>query len=334
MNPKISIIIPVYNSEKYILECIQSLTEQTYENIEIILVDDGSKDRSPAICDDCANKDTRIKVIHKLNGGTSSARNAGLEVATGEYITFMDNDDYWNRKNCLEQVVVCLNESNADILMHDCFVYWMDNNITIAPSNTCRRSGVVHKTALEALKHIISHGGINRCVWSKIIKTSLIREHGLCFPEGMRNEDTRFVGQLLLYATSYDWFDDSFYVYRKGHESAQTTSGITCKLLKDLKIICVEYINYVIENIKDSEYQKILFAYIAYPYCVWMGQSVMVADRKKILADRKKMKEYSYILKYNIDPSVKKVAFVFKILGFDLTSRLLGYYIKKNNHYT
>ena len=92
--PKISIIVPIYNVERYLMECIDSIRNQTLTDIEIILVDDGSPDNSGAICDDCALKDDRIKVIHKKNGGLSSARNAGLKVAIGEYIGFVDSDDW------------------------------------------------------------------------------------------------------------------------------------------------------------------------------------------------------------------------------------------------
>ena len=92
--PKISIIVPVYNVEQYLAECIESIRNQSLTDIEIILVDDGSPDNSGAICDDYARKDDRIRVIHKKNGGLSSARNAGLEVAIGEYIGFVDSDDW------------------------------------------------------------------------------------------------------------------------------------------------------------------------------------------------------------------------------------------------
>ena len=88
--PKISVIVPVYNVEKYLDNCIKSIVRQTYDNLEILLVDDGSKDNSSALCDEWAIRDNRIKVIHKQNGGASSARNAGLDAATGEYIGFVD----------------------------------------------------------------------------------------------------------------------------------------------------------------------------------------------------------------------------------------------------
>ena len=93
MDEKVSIIVPVYNVEKYLDKCIESIVNQTYRNIEIILVDDGSPDKCPEICNEWAKKDDRIKVIHKENGGLSSARNAALEIAQGDYITFVDSDD-------------------------------------------------------------------------------------------------------------------------------------------------------------------------------------------------------------------------------------------------
>ena len=90
----ISIIIPVYNVEKYLKECVDSVRKQTYKNLEIILIDDGSKDNSGKLCDELAKEDNRIKVIHKENGGLSDARNVGIENATGEYIQFIDSDDF------------------------------------------------------------------------------------------------------------------------------------------------------------------------------------------------------------------------------------------------
>lgn len=109
-SPKITVIIPVYNVEKYLSKCVDSVIEQTYKNLEIILVDDGSPDKSPAICDAYAKKDRRIKVIHKENGGLSSARNAGLDTASGDYVGFVDSDD-WIEPDMYEYMInLCLKE--------------------------------------------------------------------------------------------------------------------------------------------------------------------------------------------------------------------------------
>ncbi len=110
----ISVIIPVFKVEKYLEKCIKSIVNQTIENLEIILVDDGSPDQCPKICDYWASKDSRIKVVHKKNGGLSDARNAGLDIAKGEYISFIDSDD-WVALDMYEIMLKAMKEENADI---------------------------------------------------------------------------------------------------------------------------------------------------------------------------------------------------------------------------
>lgn len=113
--PKVSIIVPIYNVEKYLDRCMQTLINQTLQDIEIIMVDDGSPDNCPKLCDDYAKKDNRIKVIHKKNGGLSDARNAGLNIATGEYVAFIDSDDFTS-KEAYETLYNKAKETNADIV--------------------------------------------------------------------------------------------------------------------------------------------------------------------------------------------------------------------------
>ena len=115
MKEVISVVVPVYNAEKYLAKCVESILAQTYQNLEIILVDDGSTDSSPKMCDDYASKDKRIKVVHKENGGASSARNAGLDVATGHFVAFVDSDDYIE-KNMYELLLSKQREGNYDLV--------------------------------------------------------------------------------------------------------------------------------------------------------------------------------------------------------------------------
>ena len=125
MNERISIIVPVFNVEKYLERCVNSLINQTYKNIEIILVDDGSPDLCPQMCNEYAKKDERIKVLHKKNGGLSDARNAGLDVATGEYIAFVDSDD-WVETDFIETLYKNAKIENADISIIGCTLVWDD----------------------------------------------------------------------------------------------------------------------------------------------------------------------------------------------------------------
>ena len=113
---KISVIIPVYNVEEYLDKCVTSVLNQTYKNLEIILVDDGSPDNCPKMCDEWAKKDKRIKVVHKKNGGLSDARNSGIEVCTGEYIGFVDSDDYID-KQMYKELLKRIESTNSDMVM-------------------------------------------------------------------------------------------------------------------------------------------------------------------------------------------------------------------------
>ena len=114
--PLISVIVPVYNVERYLPRCIESILKQTYTNFELILVDDGTPDRSGIICDRYAEKDSRIRVIHKENGGVSTARNAGIDAAKGEWITFVDSDD-WVSVKYLELLAECLDQNDYDLIV-------------------------------------------------------------------------------------------------------------------------------------------------------------------------------------------------------------------------
>lgn len=139
--PQISVIVPVYNVEKYIDRCIQSILGQTYSDFELILVDDGSPDNAPAMCDEWATKDSRIRVIHKENGGLSSARNAGIQAATGEHLIFIDSDDVIH-PDCLRILMTCIQNTGAEIAMgrftrfheetvaEDCFLPWNGECVT------------------------------------------------------------------------------------------------------------------------------------------------------------------------------------------------------------
>lgn len=324
---KISIIIPVYNSTLYLKQCVESILAQTYHNFEILLVDDGSTDDSPMLCDEYAQKDDRIVTIHKQNGGTSDARNVGLEKASGDYITFMDNDDYWSDPDALCDIIKVISETEPDVVMHANMVYWQDKNRTVNPSSF-DRTLVSGKKRKEAVENLIKAGMLSVTVWTKLVKTSLIREHDLYFKKGIRNEDTDWIARMLICAERFEWYDKPFYVYRKGHETAQTSQKMKYYMVNDLKNIIIEYTQYA-EKYLDQEYRKVFYAYLAYPFAVWMGQAYLIEQNEQIKNDREIMKKYAYLLTYDINPAVRLVHRVYRILGFGLTSRILMLYIKK-----
>ena len=180
-NPLISIIVPVYQAEAYLDECVQSMINQTYQNLEIILVDDGSKDQSPTICDAWAKKDSRIKVIHKPNGGASSARNAGLDVASGDYIGFVDSDDII-AADMYEILLNALESSNVGIAACSPQIMSEDGRLLEKRSIPAKRE-MDAQQALESIFLLQT----DVAMWCKLYAREIFAE--LRFPEGEINEE-------------------------------------------------------------------------------------------------------------------------------------------------
>ena len=179
---KISVIVPVYKVEPYLDKCISSIANQTYTNMEIILVDDGSPDNCPAMCDAWAEKDSRIRVIHKTNGGLSDARNAAMAVATGELMAFVDSDD-WIASDMYEHLYQRLTEDNSDIAACGVQMVWENG----ASSRMLTREGSRVLNQEEAMRAIIEESWLKQPVWYKLYKTELVRD--ILFPKGKYHED-------------------------------------------------------------------------------------------------------------------------------------------------
>ena len=192
MEDLITVVVPIYKVEKYLEKCIDSIIKQTYENLEIILVDDGSPDKCPQICDEYAKKDSRIKVIHKKNGGLSDARNAGIDIAKGEYITFVDSDDYIE-KDYVEVLYDSIKENDSDMAIGSHKVIY--ENGTILNKETGEKSVLDAKTVLE---RILYDENIDLSAWAKLYKTELFEE--IRYPKGRVFEDA---------ATTYKLVDKS-----------------------------------------------------------------------------------------------------------------------------
>lgn len=180
-NPLISIIVPVYKVEPYLDCCIKSIVEQTYSNLEIILVDDGSPDNCGSICDAWAEKDGRIVVIHKENGGLSDARNAGLKIAKGEYIAFVDSDDRI-ASDFLSELLNAINDTGADI--SECAVNYISESGTVTKTRFAA-AGPIDR--IEALRRLILEDGVYQTVWNKLYRREVLG--GIMFEKDKYNED-------------------------------------------------------------------------------------------------------------------------------------------------
>lgn len=323
---KCSIIIPVYNPGKYFDDCVNSVLKQTYKDWELLLVDDGSTDGTEDKCKEYSKNDNRIKYLVSNHGGVAHARNVGISEATGEYLLFMDNDDYWKEETLLQSVVEQINKKKVDIVMYSSVSFWPNGKRTKMVEKV-DISKVYSNNKAEALEYVIKKDILTRAVWTKAIRKTLIDKHNLCFPEGQRNEDVFFTGQLILHAKSFGWCDNATYMYRKGTGVSQTDQRVSDQTIDDLQQICVEYIDYVNNHIELSELRKVYLAYISYPFAVWM-MYIGAIRKDKARTKINMMKEYSYVLDNKINPYIKQVRICNKILGFGFTIRLLNLYYK------
>ncbi len=207
--PLVSVIVPIYKVENYINRCVESIRNQTYRNIEIILVDDGSPDNCPTICDEYAGKDERIKAIHKENGGLSSARNAGIDVSRGDYIVFVDGDDYIHPM-MIETMLKEALKSEADLCI--CGTSWVNEDETAfddAPSSPIKNEVLEGNPKLQLLTRDGYLYYITAC--NKLYKKYLFES--IRFPEGKLHED-EFTAHLFLDASNrVVCIEDKLYFY-------------------------------------------------------------------------------------------------------------------------
>lgn len=207
MNELISVIVPVYNMERYLERCINSVRQQTYENLEIILVDDGSTDNSPQMCDAYAEQDDRIKVVHKQNGGLSDARNAGLAVATGTYIGYVDSDD-WIEPQMYEKLYHACVEQEAQIAICRYAKVYQDGTIKGGTQE------VIPFEREELLRiYICDHAEytIYNSVWSKLFHRELVE--GVLFPVGRNSEDIMYTTKAFCKTSKAVYIDECLYNY-------------------------------------------------------------------------------------------------------------------------
>lgn len=311
-----SIIIPIYNVEKYIRQCIDSVLTQTFHDYEIILVNDGSPDKCPIICDDYASKYDRIKVIHKKNGGLSDARNTGLEIAQGEYVIFIDSDDWWDDTEALCKINKNIEKQNPDIIIFGMKKYFIQDrkvrNVNIPQKINTKN---LNYEDSQDIQHYMKKNIFIACACDKVVRRELINKHKLRFVKGQYSEDIEWCCNLLLYGAKMEVLEDSFYVYRQ-----QVSTSITANVgIKNIKCILD-----VIERYATKDVPIPLLHFLANQYVLLITNFMRLSKGNRKLVERR-IKSLWWLLNFNWYPYAKKVSKV-KFLGFDLTKYLLRAY--------
>jgi len=239
----VSVIIPIYKAEKYLNECIDSVLAQTYEDLEVILVDDGSPDNCGAICDNYAAKDSRVKVIHKENGGPSDARNAGLAITHGEYIYFLDSDDYIVN-NAIELLINRAEQENADLVFFNSETFAEDAEDLNYDEDFIRKHSFPTMPGTKMLGVLCKYKCYLPHAPFMFYRSDLIKKNGITFVKGIIHEDESFSPIVILKAARVAQLQKSLY-YRRQHAHSITADRFSvesfrCSLIV-LKILDKTY---------------------------------------------------------------------------------------------
>lgn len=321
----ISVIVPVYNVEKYLVQCVESILHQTYKDVEVILVDDGSKDGSPAICDALAQQDSRVKVIHKVNGGLSDARNAGTAMATGDYLLYMDSDDFWASSDDLEALV---NEAKlspeCDFIGFNCSYYYEAED-KIVPW-TRYSEELAQTTATEkCVKMLLASGTFPVSACMKLFRRGALQGK-IEFIRGVYCEDIPWFIELLKQTKNCRFINLYMYMYRKG-VSTSISSSYSPKVYSDLFTHMEQGVKLCKDDGLSLEFRDAILSLWAYELSILRAMTGYM-DKEQRSVERKKLHGYNWLMKYHQHPKVKMVAYIQRCVGARLTDMLLHRYMK------
>ncbi len=306
---KLSIIIPAYNVETYIEKCIDSIN-YSENNIEIIIIDDGSTDNTPNICDMYKMKNQNIKVYHIENGGQARARNIGIDKAVGEYLMFIDSDDYISDSQFIYKILNAI-EAAPDMIIYGYKKYWERLDTTVEK----RKLNTSNLTFMDLIKTNYFKG----CPWDKIIKASIVKDNYIKFPEGMLSEDIDWCAQLIKYINieNAKVINENPYVYVQHKES--TSKKVKLSHINDLYKIITKYAN--------DDANDVLLNFLAYEYCMTLGVINSKNCEKVSNNVKEQFYEYKWLMKYDECKKVKYCKIISNVLGIKICAKLLGQFI-------
>lgn len=306
-----SIIIPIYNVDKYLRECVDSILAQSFTDYELILVNDGSTDTSSEICDEYAKKDKRITVIHKENGGLSDARNVGTGEAKGKYIIYIDSDDFVISWDFLLDVYNKTQENKVDLVLYKFQKYYQTTGLSKCTFSLDFKNSTqdIGQTLLSCVTSDAYYG----MAWIKAIKRTLIEENNIKFEKGLLGEDMDWYFHILFKAKTIDCIDESYIAYRQREGSISATNKL--KNLTDFIYILEKWYSNILQTELDETHKKALLGAMAKYYSNLLITYSRVKDKNK-KDFKSRMKKLSVLLKFSQSSRPKTVKKIYSVLGF------------------
>lgn len=309
---KFSIIIPAYNVADYLENCVESILKQTYDNYEIIIVDDGSTDETGKVADELLKQSKQINVVHQSNGGASKARNTGMKRATGDYILFLDGDDFWSDSHFLKQIASELTIELVDVIIFG-YSYYYDNEIKESPISR-----------LKDLGEATNYGLFNGPNWNKCISKKLINK-GLSFPEDLVSEDSLYCSSIMKRMESFSVITSTQYMYR------QNRAGSLTNVVKERNVL--DTLRGISRGLSDEKSlsevkRKALNTYFTISYISILPYAKPYLFNQEI---RNLLIQYKYLLKNSShinNKSFKMTGIFTSIFGINISTRLFSYLLK------
>ena len=329
--PFVSVIIPVYNVEKYLRQCVDSVLNQKIDNVEIILVDDGSSDTSPLICDEYAKNYNNIQSVHKKNGGASSARNSGLSKAQGEYVIFLDSDDWWNPEVCVQDMLSEVKrKQNVEMFLFTSYDY-IEGYGLFRRNEHYNLNTIRTDTVENYYQDLLNNGNLEVHAGTKILKRSFLNENKLYFPEGLVGEDNLWMIKMLRKLKCVDFMDKPLYIYRANRVDS-VTNTVKKKNVEDLLLIVNDCIKYYGNKQYSEKLMDLELCHASYLWFSALGLSAKLnrAERKEV---RELFKKTKSVCAYSNSKKTKLCNLVLKIVGINLATTILGTYIKLKGRY-
>ena len=319
---KVSVIIPVYNVEPYLERCVKSVVGQTYQELEIILVDDGSKDGSGKLCDKLADSDSRIKVVHQKNQGLSGARNTGIRQATGEYVVFLDSDDEWLLSDGLEKL---LSEDKTDIIAFKRVDIWNKNQrVLCADYDTAAIAKMPDTQAVFSYLVTTQQLQISACFL--LVRRQMLLDHDILFPIGLLSEDIYWSMHLWQHVQTVRFTNLNFYGYH--HRGASLSTSVSIRTYDSYDRIFTYWKKQCLDGCVNAS------SIISYLANMWVNRGYVYyllpkADKPRALEI---LKRHEDLLDNALTPKAKRVGKLARIIGVKNTAIFLSFYWRMRKH--
>ena len=328
--PLLSVIVPIYNVEKYLKQCIESVIKQQLDSYELILVDDGSTDSSKSICDNYSKNNANIKVFHKKNEGASSARNYGLKKASGKYVLFLDSDDWWNPQIDLNMMLeYAVRHPKIEMCLFTSYDY-IEGKGYFQRNEHKNLKEFDTSSAKSFYRSLLNNGNLEVAAYTKILKRDFLINNSLFFNTKLICEDNEWMIRLLRCLRCVEVLDYPLYIYRAGRDGS-VTGNIKQKNITDMLEIVQDSIDFYDKNTNDVKNEELCFASYLWFCALGLANRLNHTELQEV---KPLFKNTSSVCAYSNSKKTKLSNLVYKIFGFNLTVKILGAYLKRKKNDT